>query len=522
MASVNQSITAKKEMNITAKKDWLLAHPWLWQGAGFAVTLWSLAWTLAFGATASDDRVIVLAGGLLLASAGLWLRWRDRQTAHLAAWRAPIALFLGAVFALACLGVTALFVLSFFMPDQIALKPAPLFLAWISAAPLAFCAARRCFKSNPEEHACNTDEEVALALVVMAGTCLAGSFTLCADRDSPADWDSLRLFLRVFTVVCLYGAALVVVSTALRRIMLSVLFTIHFLGISSAVLSAPPSPWIVQQAWMRMFRPYLEFVYLNNAYHFYAPEPGPASYLWFRVIFETPEGKDQGLWYKIPQLDANGRIEHRVALEYQRFLSITDSISAADPLPPENIFNLDAKLWQPNPFWTIRLNLAAMPNEAVVMVGAQQPQDQLRIPLQLGIPYSQQVWKPNDTSRRLLGSHARFVARKYQEFPEHPDWKVKSIKIYRVIHIIPPVQWFENYIPPTDPDLYRAFYAGNFKTDGSMAIDQDPYLYWLLPSQRVDVNDPDSEIRDYARRHAGDPQWIRPRGKDYWVEPGQK
>src|SRR5262249_51727018 len=30
-----------------------------------------------------------------------------------------------------------------------------------------------------------------------------------------------------------------------------------------------PSPWLSTQIWTRIYRPYLEFLYLNNAYHFY-------------------------------------------------------------------------------------------------------------------------------------------------------------------------------------------------------------------------------------------------------------
>src|ERR1019366_4402120 len=158
-----------------------------------------------------------------------------------------------------------------------------------------------------------------------------------AGRANLGEWNTLRMFLRVAAAVCLYASALALVSKAVRRMMLSVLITIHFLGISTAVLSAPPSPWIIQQTWMRVFRPFLEFVYLNNAYHFYAPEPGPASYLWFRLIYKTPDGREVGAWYKVPEMDENGRSQHSVPLEYQRFLSLTES-TAPTEAPPQSVF----------------------------------------------------------------------------------------------------------------------------------------------------------------------------------------
>src|SRR5205807_5239196 len=97
----------------------------------------------------------------------------------------------------------------------------------------------------------------------------------------------------------------------------------------------------------------------------------------------------------------------------------------SDPLPPEYFFNLQTQAWQPNPFWSVRLSLVPNPNEPIIL-GGLRPDRQLRIPLQPGVPYLQQVWKPNDSSRRLLASYARFVARKYEVLPDHPDWKLKS------------------------------------------------------------------------------------------------
>ncbi len=521
MASVNQNVMVKKDWLPPHHTDWLLANPWLWLGVGLALTIWSLLWTLALGDNASDNRVIVLAIGLLFGGGGLWLRWRDQSVVYLDAWQAPVALLLGCVFALLFLGVTGLFLASFFVEDSLGLRSAPLFLVWLSVAPVSFYAARRCANRNPDESVAQAaEEEVGLAFVVAAAICVAGSFTLYADVQTPTDWDTLRLFLRVCSAVSLCAAALTLVSTALRRLVLSALFTLHFVGISSAALSAPPAPWIVQQAWMRLFRPYLEFAYLNNAYHFYAPEPGPSSYLWFRVIY-TDGSRDEGMWYKVPGLDEKGRIEreHPVSLDYQRFLSLTEAVAHPEMLPTEWFYNADKRLWEPNPFYSNRLSLVPNPNEPpMVQINrdvAKKPN--FPIPVHPAMPYLQQVKIPNDTSRRLLGSYARFVAKKHADHAD-PNMQVKSVKIYQVVHWIPPVQWFLNHIPPTDPELYRAYYVGNYDPEGKLIDDKDPYRFWLLPTIREDQNDPDSQIRDYARLHAGDPHWIR-RGSDkQWVE----
>jgi hypothetical protein len=322
--------------------------------------------------------------------------------------------------------------------------------------------------------------------------------------------------------------------------MLSVLITIHFLAISTAVLSAPPSPWIIQQTWMRVFRPYLEFVYLNNAYHFYAPEPGPASYLWFRIIYEAPNKREFGTWYKVPDLDDQGRIQHRVALEYQRLLSLTEAVSLADPLPSESYFDQKTQRFEQHPLYKDRLSLQPfVPSNAgeekakkeddkspfaEVVIGRAKPRADKLIPLDPDFPPMQQVNIPNHTARQLLESYARFVAEKFKVHvdADKADWKLKSVKIYRVVHWIPPIQWFQNNIPPTDPSLYRPFYLGNYGADGKRMEDQDPYRFWLLPSLREFPSDPDSKIWDFARLHAGDPHWVRPTGSTEWGVPDRK
>src|SRR6516165_90879 len=111
MASVKQSITVKKSWLPATKNDWVLANPWVWMGAGLAFVFWSWLWTIAFGDTASDYRVIVLALGLLLAGVGLWLRWNNRQILQMQTWRLPLALLMGCLFAVLGLAVTAVFVM---------------------------------------------------------------------------------------------------------------------------------------------------------------------------------------------------------------------------------------------------------------------------------------------------------------------------------------------------------------------------------------------------------------------------
>lgn len=521
---------ATATQTLERKIDWPFANPWWWLCGGLALCVWSWIWTLTFGAISSDLRIVFLAVGLLLAGIGACMRFSDRSTTYISdgmpGLAAPLRLGLAVLFFLLALGVSVLFVASFFMGDEIGWRAAPTLLVWLSAAPLCFYAGRRCLKRSEGQPALEADEEIGLALAVGALGTLAGAGTLDLGVAHATEWDSLRLFLRVLTAVGLLAAALVVVSKRVRLLVISWLFVLHFTGIATACLSAPPAPWLVQQTWVRIFRPYLEFMYLNNAYHFYAPEPGPASYFWFRVIYTDERGNDQGWWYKVPDIDDKGRHHHSVALEYQRHLAMTESVAPSEQLPPWLVVNhnpLGMAYVDVGPVFKERLNL--QPEMQGPIIGAVGRNVHPRIPLHPLVPQMQQVIIPNETSRRLLSSYARFVSHKFATHPEHKDWTFKSVKLYRVIHAIPTVDWYVNHLSPTDPILYRPYYMGNYDAagevlDGKWNKDRDPYLYWLLPIMRTEMSNPNSEVKDYCRLHAGDPNWVRPMGeKNVWQDP---
>ena len=97
------------------------------------------------------------------------------------------------------------------------------------------------------------------------------------------------------------------------------------------------------------------------------------------------------------------------------------------------------------------------------------------------------------------------------------------MKIYRVVHVIAPVGPFVNLgIEARDPEFYRPYYMGQYDAKGNLVDTDDPFLYWLLPIVRDNIQDPNSAIRNYAMRHAGDPAWFRPAGQQgwVWVQPG--
>jgi hypothetical protein len=515
-------------------QDWLPANPWFWLGLGGGFALWSYLWTRAFSETAHDARVIVLALGLLFGAVGVWLRWNDREMVYVRQRSMQLAAFarlgMGLIFALLALGVTLLLAMALFRSDSGGWRPGITFLLWLTLAPPFFFAAKQCLILKPDQTGLDAIEETGLSLVLLALYCLAGTGTLQLGGDFATDWDTFRLFLRVMMTVCLLGSALVVVSLRLKRLMMSLFILLHFGAIATACLSAPPSPWIAVQLWARLFRPYLEFLYLTNAYHFYAPDPNPASYLWFRLVYEAPDGKEYGWWYKLPPVDQHGRPEPGVALLYQRSIALTEGAAVPNPLPYVLTVDKFGDLHAEPSIYKHRLELTIPRALKQTKVGMPEHNEYPRIPVLDSniLPLIQQYLRPSDSSKRLLASYARFVARKFDQHPEHADWKFKNVKIYRVIHQIAPAMSLHGGLPPNDPELYLPYYMGTYEADGKLAASGygDPYLYWLLPIMRENRNDPFSRIRDFARFHANDPNWVRPavlhgqlRNPPPWGEP---
>ncbi len=512
---------ADASIAVPPRFDWIWAKSWPYLLAGFGLAVWSWLWKVTFDVEASDyqvsdNRVIVLTAGLLATAVGVWLRWRNREACDSRS-DAPLRLFVGVVFVVLLVGFGLLFGITLTAENATGWRPGATFLAGLTAMPLAFFAAVRCFRDVGDADR-SRDVETSAAFLAGSAVCVTGIGTLSLDAD-PHAWDTIRLVLRVLAIACAYGGGLVLVSTRVCRSVLSTLFALHFAAILSACFGSAPSPWLIQQAWTRLFRPYLDFVYLNNAYHFFAPDPSTSSYVWFRVIFDTPDGKQFGLWHKLPEIDERGRSLHTMSLEYQRFLSLTEATSYPDPPPPLVVMS-DKNEPQTNPYYYRRLMLRPGAPGADERIVGKQPTNDLRIPTHPDIPQEVlQVKAPIDTAHRLLKSFARSIARRYAEHPENSAWKFKSVKIYRVTHLIAQLNWLQMHIPPNDPCTYHPFYMGTFGQDGERVIEQDPYLYWLIPILRVNRDQLDAPIADFCRLHAGDPDWYRPGGETRWRAP---
>jgi hypothetical protein len=312
---------------------------------------------------------------------------------------------------------------------------------------------------------------------------LAALVPLVCYAATDKEWDSFRLLLAVLTGAGMVGAVLVLLPTLLRRVVISLIVLFHFGGILTAVTSvAPPGadpPWLVSQAWTRVYRPYLQFAYLNNAYHFYSPEPGPPTLLWFHVEYADGTAR----WVEIPK-----REQFQTRQEYQRRLALTESANMLAPNPP----------MLPNPLKERRLMAATLHG----------------IPVHPALPEGLQYQEPLPYSKKMISAYARHVARNYPD-PDDSQVAVEGVKVYRVVHgILSPEQLDEGY-RPLDPTLYRAYYQGEFDRDGNIKDPQDPFLYWLIPIMWVPKDkqphfipvehkpNPDEfDLVDYTKLHA--------------------
>jgi len=324
------------------------------------------------------------------------------------------------------------------------------------------------------------------------------------------DWDSVGMLLDVFLGVGLAAAALLLLPRLARRLILTVLVLIHFGGILSAVGSPAPAggqrSWLINQLWVGVYRPYLHFMYLNNAYHFYSPDPGPPILIWFRLEYED----DKARWLEVPNLG-----DERSKLAFQRRLALGESI---------NQLNWQTQ-WDFEARWERRIEAGRNFKGRGTIPPMDDPTLGRYFEYREPIPYS----------KRMLESYARFVLSHYpyvdEQGVQHPEYKPLKVKIYRVIHAIADTNNIANGFNPYSPRTYLPYYQGEFDTtgrhldgptfkDGQVVKPGDPFLYWLIPikvepkegyvqkhdalGRPIPPEEKDLKLVDYLRIHAGD------------------
>jgi len=298
----------------------------------------------------------------------------------------------------------------------------------------------------------------------------------------PASWPTMKLLGWVFAVIPLAGAILIVLPMVVRKIVLLLFLGIHFTGILCAVTAVDPpgqaAPWIPSYLWGKFYRPYLQFLYMNNAYHFYSPEPGPAVLLWFKIEYDNEKSR----WYKIPNLD-----DGKVSLLFFRQLSLTElGTNQSLPYLPGNI------------------------NDIVHMRNVEGLNMHPKIPalpydLAQHSMYRQPVPKAIDN----MESYCRHVAKKFPHPDDNSEAKITRIRIYRVTHLIVHQAQLAKGKDPKDPWTYLPYFYGDYGPDGKMLNSMDPFLWFSLPiyDPRDSASRPanfESEFAlDYFKLHSG-------------------
>jgi hypothetical protein len=290
-------------------------------------------------------------------------------------------------------------------------------------------------------------------------------------------WDSIGFLFGVLMVVSGAAAVVIILPRAMRQVVISLLILFHFGAVLNAVVVRPPRggdpPWLALQTWMRVYRPYLMFTRLDDPYHFLAPEPSPCTVLWFRVTFADGTAK----WVRLPDMAAC-----RNQVERSRLAALAAAVGQAVPMPPPR--SAEEKLFQDKR------------QERRLEAGKKYDPP---IPAADTLPLIEQYREPTIEAKMLLASYVRYVART----TEHPNGQavsVSAVKVYRVEFREPPIEHFQAGRELLDPELYQAWYQGEYGPDGRLvekvelvrnargepigAI-QDPFLYWLIPIVRV-------------------------------------
>jgi len=314
----------------------------------------------------------------------------------------------------------------------------------------------------------------------------------------PASWDSFRLLAGVLTAVALVGLMVVLLPLRWRLRAATLLVVLHLGGIVTAITGEGDQPWLFAQMWARVYRPYLQFTNQNTAYHFFAPNPGAPSELWFGIEYDTPDAARRFAWVVVPKRsDSHDPLWN----SYYRRLKIPEYASNASELS----------------------NPLAAELEEFASLRDPPERDANYIPHHPLQPAARQLLIPSPATQHLvLPSFVRHVALENQR----PGSPIKSIRVYRVVHdYIFPEHFVgapddkgkpNRQVGPFDPTTYLPYYLGTFDAQGVPRPGPDALRWWMIPIlARPDApldavrfrsladSDYERSFVDHVKRHAG-------------------
>ncbi len=278
----------------------------------------------------------------------------------------------------------------------------------------------------------------------------------------PASWDSFPPLFRTLSAIGIVGVIIRLSPPGVRVAIASAAVIFHFTGIFSATTSPPPQPWIVEQAWVRVFHPYLNFIYLRNAYHFYSPDPGPASLLAYMLKTEVGTDPDTGKkqyetrWVLMPSRPAD--IKDPLGLAYYRRLSLTEHAARGSA----------GLLGGSDQFEKTEMSMRRYSKANIIPY---HPVENINTS-QYRLPNSEII-------RYIMPSYASHVI--LENTPDKATAAKTTVKVYRLEHLTTTVERFRQGDDPFHPATYRPFFMGEFDARGNLIDPQEELLYWMVP-----------------------------------------
>jgi hypothetical protein len=320
------------------------------------------------------------------------------------------------------------------------------------------------------------------------------------------EWDSGILFGGGLFILTVVGSVLILLPSMFRRVAISLFLLFHFAGMAVAITSVDPPggtpPYLPKQLWMRVYRPYLSFIYMTNAYHFYSPDPGPPALLWFAVKYSD----GSYTWVKLP-----ARENSPIQMHYQRMLAMPEHSFQPIPRLPLSAYELvvvrsqypDVKFPERGSWEMIYARrqqgstpLYRYPNPPPEL---KDPAPGYPIPMipDISVPTMAQYREPGDVHKKILAGISRRVL---HHAPEVPGATATSVKLYRVVHQILSPRELADDVSPLDKTKFGPYFMGEFDRDGKLIDPKEPFLYWYLPITMVPADYPRIDLDNVLGR----------------------